>query len=108
MYTSSIEIEILGHISRAAEMKKLAEQMLDETIKLYSIKDASELLSLSPSTIRRHISRRKIASVKIGRRVLIPYEVLAKLVRQSYRPERDKKEQHKRDWPLCFQSSFFN
>jgi len=89
------------------EMKELANQMLNETLKLYSVKEASNLLSLSPSTIRKYISRRKIASVKIGRRVLIPYEVLAKLVRQGYRPERPKMGERKRGWSLSSQTSFF-
>lgn len=88
-------------------MKELANQMLNETLKLYSVKEAGELLSLSPSTIRKYISRRKIASVKIGRRVLIPYEVLANLVRQGYRPERPKREERKRERSLSSQTSFF-
>ena len=90
-----------------AKMKELADQMLNEPLKLYSVKEAGELLSLSPSTIRKYISRRKIGSVKIGRRVLIPYEVLAKLIRQGYRPERPKREERKRGRPLSSQTSFF-
>jgi excisionase family DNA binding protein len=88
-------------------MKELAHQMLNETIMLYSVNDAGKLLSLSPSTIRRYIFKRKIASVKIGRRVLIPYETLAKLVREGYRPEKPKGKQQRKDQPLSLQRSFF-
>src|ERR1700690_1929123 len=39
------------------------------------IDEAARLLSISPYTVRSHVARRKISSVRIGRRVLIPMRV---------------------------------
>ncbi|MEN6535756.1 MAG: helix-turn-helix domain-containing protein [Bryobacteraceae bacterium] len=44
------------------------------------IKDAAALLGLSPWTIRRFIRLGKLASVRIGRRVLVEPAELEKLV----------------------------
>jgi excisionase family DNA binding protein len=46
-----------------------------------SVKEAATLLSISVSTIRRHIVAGKIASLKIGRRRVVAYEALQEFIR---------------------------
>jgi excisionase family DNA binding protein len=59
--------------------KKLQPQMLD-------VNGAAQLLGLKPSTIRDWILRRKIASVKLGRRVFIRKEAIDDIILRSTRP----------------------
>jgi len=48
-----------------------------------SIKEAAELVSLSPWTIRKWISQGKLAATKLGRRVCVTPDALRKLVEQG-------------------------
>jgi len=41
--------------------------------------ETARLLGLSPATIRQYVARGWIRSVRVGRRVLIPMEVLEKV-----------------------------
>jgi excisionase family DNA binding protein len=54
--------------------------------KLMEIPAVSEATGLKPPTIRALAAKRKIASVKLGRRVLIPQEEVEKLIVRNYRP----------------------
>jgi len=51
------------------------------------VEEAARLLSISPHTVRLYVARRKISSVRIGRRVLIPMQVIDELT--SKRSHRD-------------------
>jgi excisionase family DNA binding protein len=46
-----------------------------------SIKQAAALLAVSPNTVRRHIAAGKLASVRLGRRRVVPLDSLKELVR---------------------------
>jgi excisionase family DNA binding protein len=50
-----------------------------------SIKDAAMALSLSPWTVRRYVAKGLIASVRVGRRVLIEPAELDRLITRSRR-----------------------
>lgn len=47
------------------------------------IREAGRLLSLSARTIRRHIRSGRIKSVRVGRRILVPVEVLAQMLTEA-------------------------
>jgi excisionase family DNA binding protein len=53
---------------------------------LLSIEEAAARLGLKPITIRLWASARKIARVKLGRRVLIPSAEVERLIEQSTIP----------------------
>ena len=55
----------------------------DNPMRLRSVDDAARLLGVSTKTMRRLISSRKLPSVRIGRRVLIPSDSLAEFVRSN-------------------------
>ncbi len=44
------------------------------------VDEAGKLLGLSPWTIRQYVARGRIRAVRIGRRVLVPMEVLEKVM----------------------------
>ena len=56
--------------------------------KVVSIHEAARLVGLRPSTIRKYVTIRKIAFVRIGRRVLIPIEGIDELIRRGLQPAR--------------------
>lgn len=58
----------------------------DLSPKLLSITEAARLLGLRPPTIRRYVAVRKISSVRIGRRVLIPTEAIDRLISHGMIP----------------------
>lgn len=62
-------------------MNGLNEWDLSE--RLLSIEKAAEFLSISPWTIRKMITNRKIASVKLGSRRLIPMAEVRRLINDS-------------------------
>jgi len=53
---------------------------------LISLDDGARYLGLQPSTLRRWVYEKRIAYVKLGRRVLFRKDVLEKLIRESERP----------------------
>jgi excisionase family DNA binding protein len=55
---------------------------------LLSISQAAAQLGLAPITVRLWASERKIDSVKIGRRVLVPPGEVDRLITQNFRPRR--------------------
>jgi excisionase family DNA binding protein len=59
----------------AVEHESLAPQP-----RVVGINEAARLLSLRPTTIRAYVACRKISSVRIGRRVLIPTEAINELI----------------------------
>lgn len=51
--------------------------------KVYSIETAAQMLALSPWTLRKWISERKIASCKIGSRRVIPAFEVNRIIQES-------------------------
>ena len=47
---------------------------------LYSIEKAASLLSISPWTVRKWLSQRRIASCKLGTRRLIPSSEVTRII----------------------------
>ena len=45
------------------------------------VREAARLTAVSPYTIRRYIQRGTLRAVRIGRRVLVPFDELERLVR---------------------------
>lgn len=41
-----------------------------------TIPEAAEILRVSPFTVRRYIESKKIPSVRLGKSILIPYQLL--------------------------------
>jgi excisionase family DNA binding protein len=54
--------------------------------KLISIEEASTELGLRPPTLRLCVSMRKVASVKLGRRRLIPRSEIERLIETNLTP----------------------
>ena len=54
--------------------------------KLMEIPAVCETTGLKPPTIRAWANARRIASVKLGRRLLIPEDEVEKLIERNYRP----------------------
>ena len=50
------------------------------------VESAARAISVSPWTIRKWISEGKLASIKIGRRVLVTPDALRKLAEEGTRP----------------------
>lgn len=57
--------------------------------RVYSIEKAAEMLALSPWTLRKWISERKIASCKIGSRRVIPGFEINRIIRESMTARED-------------------
>lgn len=53
---------------------------------LINLDEGARYLGLQPSTLRRWIYERRIAYVKLGRRVLFRKEVLDELIQNSEKP----------------------
>jgi excisionase family DNA binding protein len=54
--------------------------------KLLSIEEAASALGLKPVTVRQWAASRRIARVKLGRRVLIPADSVERLIEQNLIP----------------------
>jgi excisionase family DNA binding protein len=54
--------------------------------KLMSIEEAATALGLKPVTIRQWAGARRIARVKLGRRVLIPADAVERLIEANLQP----------------------
>lgn len=54
-----------------------------ENHRVLSIEKAAELLAVSPWTIRKWVTERKIASCKIGSRRLIPASEISRVISES-------------------------
>lgn len=52
-----------------------------ETCTAYDIKEASELLHLSPNTIRKYIKEGKIRAQKVGRNYYVTNETILKFLK---------------------------
>ena len=59
--------------------------------RLVSIKDAAEILSISPWTVRAWITQGKISSAKLGARRLIPESEINRLVASAITERRGVK-----------------
>lgn len=55
---------------------------------LWSVKQTAKMLNVSESTVRRCLIRNDLDGYRVGRRVLIPQESIADMLRS--RPYRDK------------------
>jgi excisionase family DNA binding protein len=55
---------------------------------LKNVKQAAELLGISPWTVRAYIQDGKLTPVRIGRRVLLSEEELERFVNESQQPMR--------------------
>ncbi len=53
---------------------------------LMSVDEVATYLGLRPATIRRWVFERRLATVKLGRRVLIRRETVEELVKRNERP----------------------
>jgi excisionase family DNA binding protein len=51
--------------------------------RLLSIDQAAELLSISPWTLRKMISSKKLRSAKLGTRRLVPKSEITRLIKES-------------------------
>lgn len=77
--------EQLGRLVKAMKrslddcIKLLQQQGRAEPERLYSVKETSELTSISPTQIRRYMKAGRIACQKIGGRVVIPAGEIIKL-----------------------------
>ena len=52
------------------------EQLLKSYPAVLSISEVAEILNITPATVRRHIKKNDIPSVKVGRLVRIPKDSL--------------------------------
>jgi excisionase family DNA binding protein len=52
--------------------------------RVYSIETAAELLAVSPWTIRKWISERRIDSAKIGSRRVIPASEIKRIISEAF------------------------
>jgi excisionase family DNA binding protein len=59
--------------------------------KLLTIKEASEMLALKPSTIRAWLLRRKLPRVNCGRAVRIPADAVTQFVERNTIPAREER-----------------
>ena len=59
--------------------------------KLLSIEESADRLGLRPVTVRMWASRRKIARVKLGRRVLIPESEIERVIAAALIPAAPEK-----------------
>lgn len=66
-------------MSMDVAMRRLAAEFL-------SVKEAAEVTGLSPWTWRAWAYKGKVASVKAGRRLLIPRAEIDRTLREGYRP----------------------
>jgi excisionase family DNA binding protein len=48
-----------------------------------SFKEAAALTSVSPNTLRRHAKSGRLATVRLGRRRVIPFDALKDLIRDG-------------------------
>jgi excisionase family DNA binding protein len=63
-------------------------QQYDKMALLISVEEAARRLGLKQVTIRLWVACRKMTSVKLGRRVLIPESEIDRLIKQGLRPAR--------------------
>ena len=56
--------------------------------RVVSVDEAARTLGLKPSTIRAWIGARKVASVHLGRRVMVPVEAIDELLEKGFIPAR--------------------
>jgi excisionase family DNA binding protein len=52
------------------------EDLLKEYPAVLSISDVAAILNITPATVRRHIKKRDIPSIKVGRLVRVPKDSL--------------------------------
>jgi excisionase family DNA binding protein len=57
-------------------------------MELMSVKEFAEVLGVTTSCIRRWVSERRIASIKIGRLVKVPISEAERLISLGLRPAR--------------------
>ena len=60
--------------------------------RLVSIKDAAEILAISPWTVRAWVTQGKISSAKLGARRLIPESEINRLLAEAIIQRRDAKD----------------
>ncbi|MFL6212044.1 MAG: helix-turn-helix domain-containing protein [Pyrinomonadaceae bacterium] len=60
--------------------------------RLVNIKDAAEILAISPWTVRAWIAQSKITSAKMGTRRLIPESEIKRLLADGMRPRKAVKD----------------
>jgi excisionase family DNA binding protein len=61
-------------------------------IRLYTVKQAAEVLNLKPATIRAWLSRRKLPRVSCGRAVRIPAEAVERFIAENTIPAKNGKQ----------------
>jgi len=64
-------------------------------IKLLNVKEAAQVLKLSPHTLRLWVLQRKVPTVRLGRRVLFEYQELVDYVNRNKIEERPANREFK-------------
>ena len=76
--------------AKVSEHARLVTVTLGETVKAFlSVRDVATVLGLSPSTVRAGIRTGRIASIRMGRRVLVPASWVARLAAEAMQRQRD-------------------
>jgi len=79
-------------LSEMSKILRVLSDVLTESVestpsrkveKYYSIREASKILSISEVTLRRLIKAKKIKSVRLGRKILIPSSEISCLSKES-------------------------
>jgi excisionase family DNA binding protein len=68
----------------------ILESMVDYT-RLLTVQEAARYLGLTVSCLRAWILKRRIASVRLGRAVRIPYSEIERLIEEGYVPARPER-----------------
>jgi excisionase family DNA binding protein len=69
---------------KSREMNKATEQLL-------SVEDFAAAVGLRPVTVRQWAAARRIARVKLGRRLLIPESEITRLIEANLTPAADER-----------------
>jgi excisionase family DNA binding protein len=81
----------LARVENRGSIQQPLPQMPQAKPRVVSVEEAARTIGLKPSTIRAWIGARKIASVHLGRRVMIPMEAIDDLLAKGFIPARNQK-----------------
>ena len=78
----------LARVEDRAPSHPTLPQKPQTNLRVLSVEEAARTIGLKPPTIRAWIGARKIASVHLGRRVMIPIEAIDDLLKRGFIPAR--------------------